>query len=255
MWVPGRSARMFPERGQARMQGLPRSVLVGDLVDQQDSAVAEAAEFFSHFVVEAFQIADHGVAADGFDVGSVENERLAVVGHFFRQNRRNLGNMPDRRADDRIAALPQIEDGALFPRTGEDHPEQPVLLLARFRQIHDHVERLRRRPGRKHQPELLLHLGFGDFTADIGAAAVVPVEEVLIDQHSDRLAQRHIADPDLFGQFALRGQGGAARKVAVPDLLQQPVTGLFHFGFTRLFHPGSPEWRTLLFAKYYSKVL
>ena len=215
------------------------SVFPDQLVHQENAAVPEfvqpVAGFFHSGVI---QIIDR-IAADMFRTGADREDRLGGRTQFLKQNPRHFLRLLDHGQSKCVAVLPEIEQRTVLPASRIDDFEQPVGLFAGLGEVHDGIEGLRRRPGGLDQPEDFLHLLLGNLIADEGSAAVVALEDSLLHQCAHRLAQRHVADADLDGELPFGRQDGAAREIADPDLLCDPLSGHIRLRHALFIHHGT----------------
>lgn len=68
---------------------------------------------------------------------------------------------------------------------------------------------------------------------------MVALEDSLLHQCAHRLAQRHVADADLDGELPFGRQDGAAREIADPDLLCDPLSGHIRLRHALFIHHGT----------------
>ena len=106
---------------------------------------------------------------------------------------------------------------------GEVELRQPVILFGGFARVHDEVGVFRRGPRRDDDAQLALDLAGRNLRRNEGADPRNPFQIPLLHQLADRLADRHVAGVELFGQLPLRRQRGSPRKIADLDLPEQMV--------------------------------
>ncbi len=169
---------------------------------------------------------DHRIEPEMVGRNPDEHDRLFMAFELLEQILRHLVDRLRRETDERVETRPRIKQRLVLPMADRHHLRQPPLMLGRLARVHHEIRILRRGPGRHHDSKLPLHLMLRNLARHECADPRDPLQILLLDQRSDRLADRHVARIQPLRQLALRRQHRTARKVSHLNLPQQMLADI-----------------------------